>query len=1162
MINKQWESPYRTLLFFSLILLFTGLAYGEEELPVPAYDNSVIISIECRVTNSTEVEYIKNNFNFGLYTWLSFSKTGFGLPLDWHADWSQADSGIQDFKDTIDAYIQAAVDQEVKLHLVLVAGLVRYVYIYREAKEEDIRNCQWYNDNKLASDSQILDSDAMDSFIWGTLSRYARKMRANLEAKTHASLDYLKEKMDDNPGVIAALSGWSETELNFNRIIQSQSIQDYFCDYSPFAVLEFRDWIQHAGMYDDGSGAYAGEGWSEGGVKYQGASGLTQFNSDFGTSFTSWDLKYFNWSLSDDYDTDPTDYVNPDPNKIPIADYVHGGMMPDSGDNTIAGGFDPPRVMNPGDSFWDLWNLFRETMVHHFVMDMAKQVDQAGIPADRWYTHQIPADYLFGTNPDMTNLNPRYYTSASPLWAADVQPYGSTGATIYDIKFPPEVYPDEFVRTSKYGLSAVSSMDDNWAAMEYDAETYPTGMTVEQSPAADILEQYLGVYDYGPHVINFFMWQDSGEHQIKGMNKEDALKDFVEAIRDKARKTDLNYVFKPPGIVGISGQFSSSGVVEIEISPEIWDGYDWEWKDWGDFDYFEIHRSTEPGFTPDAATLIGTTADYLYEDSSYMLQMANYYRARAVNINGDGGGYSEEVMIIPSSTDVAVLSVSPSSLIFGANQGGDATSPEEAAVVNIGDEGTVLNWAAAPNAGWLSASPSSGTGDALITIGVDHTGLSAGTYTGEVSVSDPLAFNSPQSVQVTLDVYDESGDEEPFGFFDTPLEGSTVFGNIPVTGWALDEVEVTRVEIKRAPHANDPEVVIGPDGLVYIGDAVFVKGARPDVESSYPDYPKADRAGWGYMMLTNFLPAGGNDDFTLYAIAYDGSGHRVELGQKNITCDNAHSIKPFGTIDTPAQGGQASGADFLNFGWALTPQPKYIPTDGSTIWVWVDGVPLGHPVYNNYRSDIAALFPGYANSDGAVGYYYLDTTAYENGVHNIAWSVEDNEGEVSGIGSRFFEVQNTGGAPAGAVHIDVSTLQNDFSGSLRPRILGIKRGYKVNGRKSGTEEAVILRKQGTASMLETLRKREDGVYEIRIEELERIEIRFRCQEGSRLIGWGESTSKPLPLGSTIDEEKGIFYWSLGPGFLREHVLHFAAMGGQFISSPVEVVVHILPKRFQ
>ncbi|HNX98408.1 MAG TPA: hypothetical protein PKK12_12075, partial [Candidatus Aminicenantes bacterium] len=60
------------------------------------------------------------------------------------------------------------------------------------------------------------------------------------------------------------------------------------------------------------------------------------------------------------------------------------------------------------------------------------------------------------------------------------------------------------------------------------------------------------------------------------------------------------------------------------------------------------------------------------------------------------------------------------------------------------------------------------------------------------------------------------------------------------------------------------------------------------------------------------------------------------------------------------------GSTYTNFGWTLTPQPASISTDGSTIWVWVDGSPLGHPVYNLYRSDIATLFPGYANSDGAV----------------------------------------------------------------------------------------------------------------------------------------------------------------------------------------------------
>ncbi|MBD3414303.1 MAG: hypothetical protein GF421_07735 [Candidatus Aminicenantes bacterium] len=1125
-----------------LVLLTAGLALGEDELPLPAYDNSVIISIEHRVTDSTEVDYIKNNFNFGLYAWLCFSKTGFGISLDWHADLSQADSGIQSFKDSIDSYIQAAINHDVRFHIVVIAGLVRYVDIYSEAKQEDIRNCQWYNDNKLASDSQILDPDAMDSNIWGTLSRYARKMRAHLEAKAQASLSYLKQEMDDNPGVIAAVSGWGEAELNDRRIDHSQSLQDYFCDYSPFAVLEFRDWIQHTGMYADAGGAYAGEGYSEGGAQYQGSSGLTQFNSDFGTSFTSWDLKYFDWNLSDDYDTDPTDSVNPDPNKIPYADYVHGGMMPDSGDSYIAGGFDPPRVMAPGDAFWDLWNLFRETMVHHFILDMAKWVDDAGISCEKWFSHQIAADYLFGTNPDMTELNPRYYTSASPLWTADVQPYASTGATMYDIKFPPDVYPDEFARTTKYGLSAISSMDDNWAIMEYDAETYP--MLVEQSPAADILDQYLNVYDYGPHVINFFRWWDDGAHRIKGMNKEEALKDFVEAIRDKARRTDLNYVFEPPDLVSLSGQFNgTSGAVEIDISPNIWDGEDWEWKDWGDFDYFEVHRSTEPGFTPGGSTLAGTTSDYLYEDSSYTPAMVNYYRARALNVNGAGGGYSEEVMIIPSSSDVAALSVSPSTMIFGATQGGDATSPEDAAVINIGDEGTVLNWTAAPSAGWISVSPLSGTGEAIITVSVDHSGLGTGTHSGQVTVSDPGAFNSPQTIQVTLEVYDESSDEAPFGVFDTPEEGATVYGNVPVTGWALDDVEVTRVEIKRAPHPDDSDIDIGPDGLVYIGDAVFVKGSRTDVEASYPDYPKADRAGWGYMMLTNFLPNGGNGEFTLYAIAFDGSGHQKELGTKTITSDNAGSVKPFGTIDTPVQGGVISGADYVNFGWALTPQPNYIPTDGSTIWVWVDGVPLGHPVYNNYRSDIATLFPDYANSDGAVGYYYLDTTAYENGVHNIAWSVEDSAGNLDGIGSRFFEIQNVGASQGNLMRLDISALQNDASGSLRCQIMGMKKGY-----------------QNDDETLEAVKKREDSTYEVKIEQLERVEIHFKGGAG-QLIGWGDHTDEPLPVGSTLDKEKGIFYWNPGPGFLGQYVLHFAVTDGQFRSRAQEIVVHIVPKTY-
>ena len=72
----------------------------------------------------------------------------------------------------------------------------------------------------------------------------------------------------------------------------------------------------------------------------------------------------------------------------------------------------------------------------------------------------------------------------------------------------------------------------------------------------------------------------------------------------------------------------------------------------------------------------------------------------------------------------------------------------------------------------------------------------------------------------------------------------------------------------------------------------------------------------------------------------------------------------------------------------------------------MDGVSLGHPVYDQYRSDIAGAFPGYANSNGAVGYSIVDTTTLTNGMHTIGWLVTDNLGRAEGLGSRYFWVLN------------------------------------------------------------------------------------------------------------------------------------------------------------
>ena len=138
-------------------------------------------------------------------------------------------------------------------------------------------------------------------------------------------------------------------------------------------------------------------------------------------------------------------------------------------------------------------------------------------------------------------------------------------------------------------------------------------------------------------------------------------------------------------------------------------------------------------------------------------------------------------------------------------------------------------------------------------------------------------------------------------------------------------------------------------GLVFVGDAAFVRGARPDVQAAFPSLPNSDRAGWGYMLLSNMLPNRGSISVTISAYAVDHAGLRTLLGSRRIIAANGASLAPFGTIDTPGQGQTVSGV-IANFGWALTPAHTSIPTDGSTIDVYIDNIFVGHPTYGLFRA--------------------------------------------------------------------------------------------------------------------------------------------------------------------------------------------------------------------
>jgi hypothetical protein len=361
------------------------------------------------------------------------------------------------------------------------------------------------------------------------------------------------------------------------------------------------------------------------------------------------------------------------------------------------------------------------------------------------------------------------------------------------------------------------------------------------------------------------------------------------------------------------------------------------------------------------------------------------------------------LMLDPNSAAVkgaaspAVLTLSRTSLNFGYS-GSLVTSPQTVALAFNGASG--VSWTASPDQPNITVSPTSGNGNALLRI-TATAGLSGAVTVSAASVS------ATGQVQVNLA---NAPPGNPYGSFDTPANNTSgIAGSIPVTGWALDSIEVTSVGIWREPVGNEPTA---SNGLVFLGAGTLVEGARPDVQATFPNAPLNYRAGWGYMLLTNFLPnsggaAGpGNGGYNLHAIAVNKSGGTFDLGTRTVTVDNAQASKPFGTIDTPAQGATISGNAYVNFGWALTQSGYNIPIDGSTITVMVDGVAIGHPHYNQYRSDIATFFPGLANSNGAVGFFYLDTTKLANGVHTISWVVYDNQGRGDGIGSRYFTVEN------------------------------------------------------------------------------------------------------------------------------------------------------------
>lgn len=133
------------------------------------------------------------------------------------------------------------------------------------------------------------------------------------------------------------------------------------------------------------------------------------------------------------------------------------------------------------------------------------------------------------------------------------------------------------------------------------------------------------------------------------------------------------------------------------------------------------------------------------------------------------GGASNSPQKVPVSLHIGSaapkISFSPESLSFTAGEGDSPPANQTLEIWNSGSD--TLDCALSDDAEWLSQNPtggsSTGTDDtAVVTVAVNTTGMSAGNYSANITITANGASNSPRTVPVSLHVAEISSPPQPW----------------------------------------------------------------------------------------------------------------------------------------------------------------------------------------------------------------------------------------------------------------------------------------------------------------------------------------------------------------------------------------------------------------
>ena len=502
-----------------LILLLLTVVYGvvsaASQAPSSTYDNSLVLAPlyvdyaeDSAEEFAREADELKLRIPAAPYVKVGFA--AFVTPQfpDIPLDKTVTESDMAGDLAKIDLLVNRAREHGLINHISLVSGFFHGDNpLRRGAIKRDVRNAQWFADGLIADPNQL--RNPVPQSAWVTPSRYAQPLRTRIEEGIRILASRLAARMREYPNTLLTVSGDGETEFSFERNFADNGNQPgnrkdiIYTDYSPFMVAEFRDFLRN-GRYDGDSTPGSDDD----------ANGHT-LNSDFGQGFTTWKLRYFDNSGPISYNQ----YL-----QLPE-------KLPRTGPYATEGGFDAPRAEKPGDTFWEAWIDFRKRVIGNWVRDFATWVTTSAdpatgfkIPASRFYTHQIPADRIFGKSND-----PRLKTSASYIETTIINPLGSTGVTAFN-----GFDGKRHAKTATPALfSALFKTSDNWGVVEYNPSVPYRNDIPPSSDERYYASELRMLWNFRPHIIVPVLWSDLPGHKslsIKGTAYERALKGFVREV--------------------------------------------------------------------------------------------------------------------------------------------------------------------------------------------------------------------------------------------------------------------------------------------------------------------------------------------------------------------------------------------------------------------------------------------------------------------------------------------------------------------------------------------------------------------------------------------------------------------------------------------------------